>query len=137
MTCPVCSSVMTESRRGALLIDQCPHCRHLWFDGSELERYARSRRVYDDVPHITTGRPDSTQTQQAFCPRCGPQVLQSGTWLGIPMAVCSRCEGILLAPDALRAVRATFGRTARPDFQEPSSDDGTWDLIDHLLASDT
>jgi len=125
---------MTESRRGLLLIDQCPNCRALWFDGTELERYARARRVYDEAPHVSTGRPQVAPSETPVCPRCSEERLEQGVWRGIPMAVCRRCQGVLLMPDALRAVRATFGRATRPEFQEPNTDDGTWDLIDYLFA---
>ncbi len=137
MKCPACSFLMTETRRGLLLIDQCPNCRALWFDQSELERYARARRVYDDAPHATTGRPATVPAEPVPCPRCASQTLQPGTWRGITMAVCSQCDGVFLTADGLRAVRATFGRAIRPEFQDPNSDDGTWDLIDYLLAPDS
>ena len=52
------------------------------------------------------------------------------------MAMCSQCDGAFLTAEGLRAVRATFGRVIRPEFQSPNSDDGTWDVIDYLLAHD-
>ena len=124
---------MTETQRGLLLIDQCPACRALWFDGTELERYARSRRVYDDAPRLTKS-PNIDLPQTAVCPRCTSEKLQQGTWRGITMAVCPRCNGVFLTPAALRAVRGTFGRTERPDFQRSSTDDGTGDWIDDLFS---
>jgi Zn-finger nucleic acid-binding protein len=125
---------MTESRRGLLLIDQCPNCRGLWFDGTELERYARARRVYDDPPHVTTGRAGIELADGRACPRCVSEKLQQGAWRSIPMTLCPRCQGIFITLDALRAVRAKFGRAERPEFREPNTDDGTWDLIDFIFA---
>ena len=126
---------MTESRRGLLLIDQCPNCRALWFDGTELERYARSRRVYDDPPQVTTRHPAVPLPDAPTCPRCPSERLQQGAWRGIAMALCPQCQGAFLTADALRAVRASFGRTARPNFQVPNTDDGTWDLVDYIFAN--
>ena len=133
MNCPACSSPMTESQRGLLLIDQCTSCRALWFDRNELERYARTRRVYDDPPRVTIRHHDVGGGEGLPCPRCTPQMLEHGTWRAVPMALCPRCQGVFLTPEALRGVRATFGRRPRPDFHVPGTDDGTWDLIDYLL----
>jgi len=101
MKCPACHETMEEKAVGEDRINECPHCRGLWFDRGELEG------VKDEVmPEISWLGIDEwkdraefkVNTDTLFCPRCHDVALtavedQSSM---TKLSQCAQCKGVWL-----------------------------------------
>ncbi|MGE0490232.1 MAG: zf-TFIIB domain-containing protein [Vulcanimicrobiota bacterium] len=107
--CPACQdTIMLDygDDESALVIDSCPECFGLWFDGEELSRFFQSPRLSqhileeDAIPDVPSpSRPAETRT----CPQCQTPLRPS--LLGdVNLDYCETCQGIWLDHGELNRV---------------------------------
>lgn len=116
--CPVCPKVVMldfADPDTGLVIDSCPECYGLWFDGEELKKFFESpqlaRRILDDdgleeVPM----RPRGDQPRR--CPGCS-QMLRPSQLGDVQLDYCLKCRGIWLDHGELGRVVELFRQGER------------------------
>lgn len=102
MQCPQCKKQMNPSTIGGITINECSHCRGLWFDRGELET------VKDEVLPDMGWLDIDTWKEQAefearrnpnFCPKCSDIALTTiiDRKSKTKISLCTQCKGTWLA----------------------------------------
>lgn len=114
--CPTCQTVnmlKTGSPDVDVIIDRCPECRGLWFDGGEVRAFLKSDSFKERFlaapkpPASTTGEP--TEAFQRDCPRC-QRGLEQFAIADVTVDICVECLGVWLdAGELARLVQAGQG----------------------------
>lgn len=99
MTCPACGAALREHKIAGIVLDECPACGGIWFDGDELEAYRRqipTRPRYTDDTFV----PDDDLSNRP-CPRCRVLTARSGSLSGHRTFHCRNCRGVFLPRSAV------------------------------------
>ncbi len=116
LECPRCHAAMARREVEVLgpnvHVDVCPACRGMWFDGGELRRVLRDRRVGDRLEPM----PEGGRRGAIACPRCGgPMDLRRAADLEVDL--CPDCRGVWLDMGELGALEV-ISRQGPPRHQE-------------------
>lgn len=89
-----------------LVIDSCPECFGLWFDGEELKRFFESpglsNRILEEDA-LTAVPAGPVQREERLCPQCRTRLQRSG--LGdVSLDYCLSCQGIWMDHGELNRV---------------------------------
>ena len=110
MQCPQCRQPMKKETIGETLIDECLHCRGLWFDAGEIDA------VKDRLapPELHWADFDLWRRQGRFevtydplrCPRCADIALTtiSERETGATVRFCPKCKGAWLTAADFNAI---------------------------------
>lgn len=96
MDCPNCRTEMRETKAGEITIDRCLHCKAIWFDIEEIERYVKAT-----APNATFIPGDEdfkrhTKGLEEGCTCCGNSTLERGVVGRSEFMRCTWCGGIFL-----------------------------------------
>lgn len=99
--CPRCTTGLAAISARGLLLDTCPTCKGLWFDGNEIERVldlstkGRSREEVDSLRGALPRRPSPIERGTLECVRCRQPMTRRQIALksGVVVDVC-RAHGI-------------------------------------------
>ena len=97
MNCPKCEQALSAKEVRGIEVDQCPSCRGIWFDDSELETILEHSR--SDLRPLRSGREEDTLNRQSGkCPRDGQSMMRvcSAKKSEVVLDVCPECSGIWL-----------------------------------------
>ncbi|HEX2254603.1 MAG TPA: hypothetical protein VHQ65_15145 [Thermoanaerobaculia bacterium] len=123
LACPGCGA-----RLGAPPVDgdhaHCPGCGRAWFEGALFRLHLQEVR-----PNL---RPEDVSSALLLsaghelpglsCPAGAHGPLRSAHWEGVPLAVCTACESVLLEPGALGDLDRRNRAAKRRDHAEYLSD---------------
>lgn len=94
-SCPECKSSMLEKRDLGITIDECTHCRGIWFDPGELEAYRLAKGEKQEASKTTLSRFKALSNYHyLMCPICASATLQCGSADDLQIARCTQCTGI-------------------------------------------
>jgi Zn-finger nucleic acid-binding protein len=129
MRCPVCAATTTDERMGTVHVDQCTHCKALWFDHTELAA-SLVHRLPGLAVEWGSPVPEAAASDQLSCPRDAGEGLRGYEWLGVNFARCPACCGVLCSAagwqDLLDAAEATM--------QRPRPRSLAWDTVELVLT---
>lgn len=115
--CPACKKIAMKKFADEsinLVIDSCPQCQGLWFDGGELRKFFTSESLKDKFLLDHRMSHDSFSysmvTVQRPCPRCRKGMDHPSVG-GISVDVCRDCEGIWLDFGELDRLVKDFKKT--------------------------
>lgn len=132
MRCPVCAAPTAEERMGGVHVDRCTQCEALWFDRAELAASLLHR-----VPGLPAdlGIPVLKAAASVSCPRdAGQRLLRDYEWLGVSLARCPACCGVLYSAAAWQdLLDAAAAATSRPRQRSVARD--TIELVLTVLGS--
>ena len=111
MHCPACGDVLRRVGYQALVLDQCPRCRGVWYDVNELGAFLE--RYLADNPDLPPARLTLNQDAGAIapageagraCPRCDfpLEKYNYGYDSGIILDRCHACEGVWADADEVQ-----------------------------------
>jgi len=117
MRCTMCREAMNPLKIGDVQIDECPHCRGIWFDKGELEE------VKDDVdPDLRFLNFNIWSRKALFnvhdmpltCPRCRNVSMRAVNFRepDIDFTFCPFCEGVWLNAGDFQKIIDAFSREA-------------------------
>ena len=128
MNCPACSQPMTSRRIGDTPIDECPHCRGIWFDPGEIDEI--KNRVEPELRWMDfqLWRQEAVfrvQPDPLLCPRCADAAMTALAEKDSEFLIrfCTRCGGSWLDAGDLANIihslnREAESRTAADYFKE-------------------
>jgi len=101
MVCPECQHTLQQVDFRGVKIDECPHCRGLWFDRDELRR-AKDRTDEDlrwlDFDLFAGEAGDAATAKGPLCPRdsikMGSIAYEASR---VRVEKCSKCHGVWLS----------------------------------------
>ncbi|MFP4028426.1 MAG: zf-TFIIB domain-containing protein [Candidatus Brocadiia bacterium] len=103
MRCPKCKNIELEElelSQSNVMIDRCPTCWGLWFDGGELEQALK-------MPETAISEPQEGEETALDCPRCGGQLFSLHfPHTDITVEVCENCRGMWLDDGEFPRIRA-------------------------------
>lgn len=134
MKCPECQKLMNQREIGDVTVDECSHCRGLWFDQNELE--AVKNEIDPDLRwmELKLWPPDprfEVTEQPHHCPRCTKVIMQRIAYQDPEASItyCPACEGVWLkAGDLLKIIAALSGeadRMSAPEYVRESLQEAT------------
>jgi Zn-finger nucleic acid-binding protein len=98
MQCPKCiTRDLAAAQVRGVEVDQCPGCRGIWFDESELATLLQASP--GELKPLARGRPDpETDRKRGKCPRDGRALLRvrSTRNTHLVVDVCPECRGLWL-----------------------------------------
>lgn len=107
MQCPKCiTRELGATRIRGIEVDQCPGCRGIWFDESELATLLQA--TPSELKPLERGRADpDTDRQKARCPRDGRVLIRVRSTRNARLAVdvCPECRGLWLDGGEFLALR--------------------------------
>ena len=118
---------------GKVVVDLCPECESIWFDGGELESTLDSRGLWEKMVR------GSWFDSGFACPRCGVKMVVTLAD-SVVEEVCRHCRGVWIARQDLGSLtRALADRIRSGDQIEPKTRDPlsrkVIRLIERKLAS--
>jgi Zn-finger nucleic acid-binding protein len=130
MRCPVCAAPTTVVQMRSVHVDQCTECKALWFDRAELAAALRDRApgspVDLGVPVIK-----GAASEQVSCPRdAGQRLLRDYEWLGVSLARCPACCGVLCTAAGWQDLLDAAAAAAQPPRQRSAA----WDTVEVVLT---
>lgn len=106
--CPICKTGLNIFRTDGLSLNECSHCKGIWFDIDELFAYSRSFRKFrsnwetrfsDEEFVPNQGRPIRR------CPRCKTNSLVFGRFSEFQVFKCRDCSGAFVFSEVLDKFR--------------------------------
>lgn len=113
LSCPACTTGMKKFGDSSidLVIDCCPKCQGLWFDGGELRQVFKSeglsKRFLMDARVSGQAFSYSLSEGARRCPRCRT-VMDQPIVGGVIVDVCHGCQGVWLDFGELRKIVDTY-----------------------------
>ena len=110
MDCVKCDGKLHPIEVEGVVVDQCDACSGIWFDGGELERVTRMKRL--GALEIPPRRDAAADAKRARCPRCGGEgklVPVASTTSEIHVDTCAVCGGKWLDGGELAILRDEGG----------------------------
>ncbi len=123
MQCPKC--LHTELKQGRVkktgtIVDQCPSCNGMWFDGGELEAIMK-----EAVKNLKIS-PLAKESSFLFCPRCGSSLFEiTYPQTYVKVDVCKKCRGLWVDAGEfkeIKVVRRTLEEKGKLDPNDESAE---------------
>ncbi len=135
--CPECKNHLIEKKDFGITIDECSHCKGIWYDAGELEAYRAVLGENRETAETTLARfKPLSFCQNLKCPTCLRDTLQCGGSDELQIARCTQCSGIYVSEKEVKKI------SKKRKF-EKSDDDGEgkfwigatvlefiWDFVD-------
>ena len=131
MRCPKCFSkelVAFQVEGRNLVIDKCPLCGGMWFDGTELET------VLEDLAEIDLEVPIGSEMTNFPCPRCHRKLYMFNypkTYAKIDM--CNACNGIWLDRNEFEEISMVRKHNKNNNFDEAPLENTNESLKERII----
>lgn len=119
---------------GSVHVDQCTQCKALWFDRAELAAVLL-HRVPGSPVDLGIPVPKAAASEQVSCPRdAGQKLLRDYEWLGVSLARCPACCGVLCSAAGWQNLLDAAGAATQRPRQRSAARD-TIELVVTVLGS--
>jgi Zn-finger nucleic acid-binding protein len=139
MNCPNCGKPLSTCKIGRVTVDECSHCRGIWFDKNELEEAKdeidpdlrwMDLRIWGRQPRFRIA------AQPHDCPKCKNVTMQLITYEqpDIDVLYCPSCEGSWLNSGDLKKIIGALRKEAESisasDYVKESLNEAS-DILTH------